>query len=208
MEVAHRSFPARRVESPQAALEHMLSGDPLRVRRVVADRLRARAVFFDARRVALATFADLAVRGEEEGVSLTTLAEGRSERRKQRLLLERAVDRTLDVFLSGAPDVALPAMAGAEDGASGRDAALDFATSLGLEHDTVRQGLTEFHRLPLATRQLFRELVIERRPLRSLAAEFDRAAVELLREVRAAFVCLLADGVEHSATPASSRSTT
>lgn len=164
-------------------LEHLLTCDPLGLRPLVTDRLRARALFLDVRSVEVETACDLALRGAEDGLSLVERERGRTRRRQQRLHLERAVDRAVDRLLEAAEEDG-----GTDERSTNVIAPFEWARSFGWSVEAITRGLARFHRQPLETRRLFRELVLERRPLRSLALELDRPAPDLLRDVRTVFL--------------------
>ncbi|MEX1024494.1 MAG: hypothetical protein WD226_05395, partial [Planctomycetota bacterium] len=83
--------PSRRLwhEAPEDVLARIVPGDSLRLWPIVAERLRAHALFLDARAVAMRSFAAVAL--ADEAPLAAAPASDRAARRRQRAALEAIV---------------------------------------------------------------------------------------------------------------------
>jgi len=127
--------------SPREVLARIVPGDPLAIRDVVADVLRAQCVFLDADRVhlrALARTARAALRFRGAGLDLRAW------------LIVQATEAVAEIL---AEDLDSPRI----DPGS---AFVQFARPLGLDPEAMRRGCVAFNRLPFEDRAAFFALVV------------------------------------------------
>ncbi|MCZ6597207.1 MAG: hypothetical protein O7B99_06200 [Planctomycetota bacterium] len=171
---AARALELLRAGTPREVLARIVPDDPLRIRRVVAVRLRARGLLLDADQVllrALARVARAAVhyRGRP---ALGTWLEGR---------VDEALDEILAAQAAGRP--AAPA-ASAANGPPGAVELL--ARRIGLDPEATRRALARFHALPYAERDAFFRLVVEGEPAAGEKTRLARRAFDALLSARRA----------------------
>lgn len=128
--------------SPREVLARIVPGDPLAIRDVVADVLRAQCLFLDADRVhlrALARTARAALRFRGSGLELRAW------------LIAQASDAVAEIL---AEDLDTPRV-------DANSAFAQFARPLGLDPEAMRRGCVAFNRLPIEDRAAFFALVVE-----------------------------------------------
>lgn len=165
--------------SPREILAHLVHGDPLAVRAVVARRLAERRLLIDVERATVRAFARAA-----HALALSArLGRGGGcggGRRAAGAVVAASVDDALD-DLREADDAS----------ARGRDAFAALADALELSPDELRAGCARFNRLELSDREAFFRLVVEGTPLDDLAREGTRSATDWARAARRALTSLL-----------------
>jgi hypothetical protein len=149
-------------------LRRLIAGDPLDLRRRVADALERRALVLDAERVFLRALACTARQAERYRGDPPLSA-----------WLERRVDEALQQLVLEDQDAAN------EEPGSALDANL--CRPLGIEPRTAGRILYAFNSRPLAERRAFRDAVIVGRGLEGLGSE----ALPAARRARATLVALL-----------------
>jgi len=159
--------------SPREILARLVDGDPLGLRAVVYERLRARAYLLEADRVFLRSLARVAryaprYRGEPE------LA----------LWLAGMVDEALLDLLDEDREGAAPAPP-ADDTLAG------LARPLGLDPGAMRAACARFHALPEEERRTFFALVVEGRDLDALARDSGESATAIARRARKALLTVI-----------------
>lgn len=156
--------------------------DPLGVRAVAAERIRARAVFHDLERVSLRAFALVARAQAETGAEPDPAG--------LRGLVDRAIDQLLEEESRAARAARPDGPDGpAEDTVPG--AFVRFARPLGLDPQAMRRACARFHALDPEVRRAFFLLVVEGLPAeeapaervgdRALAMRRARHALDVLR---------------------------
>ncbi|TDJ72928.1 MAG: hypothetical protein E2O39_05890 [Planctomycetota bacterium] len=169
--------------SPREILTRIVRGDPLGVRRIVARRLRERALLMDG-----------------DHVHLRALA------RCARYAVRYAGRPTLDEWLAGHVDGALDAaiVEEAEERAEDRvpggpwSAHAELARPLGLEPNAMRAACRAFHARPDLERQAFFSLVIEVSDLDDVARAEGVSASEVARRARRALDAILLSQHPHA----------
>ena len=156
--------------SPKEILSRIVSGDPLRLRARAGRALEEQALFLDADRVCL------------RALALTSRAAVRYRGQPElEDWLGARVDEALSELLEESDDVAGPA--GAFE---------TLATPLGLDPRSLGRACARFHRLPLADRRAFFDLVLHARSLDELARASAESATEIARRARRGLDALLA----------------
>lgn len=156
--------------SPREALARLLQGDPLELRRIVAQRLAERAFLFDADRVHLRALAHCAryamrYRGSPPiDVWLTQIVD----------------QATLDLLREDVEAERRGAPTDLEEHA----AFVDLARPLGLEPQAMRRACLAHNLLREPERQAFHALVVCGRGLDDVAREQNQSAVEVARRAR------------------------
>ena len=171
--------------SPREILAHLVHGDPLEVRAVVARRLAEQRLLIDVERATVRAFARAAhalagrafARAAHALAGDTSRGEGR---RAACAIVEASVDDALEDLREA--DDAPPRI---------RDAFESLATALELSPEALRAGCARFNRLDLSDREAFFRLVVEGTPLDDLAREGTRSATDWARAARRALTSLL-----------------
>lgn len=164
--------------TPDAVLDRIADGDPLGLRDLVAQRIRATAVLVDVDRVHLRALAAVAFRASSAGPP-----------RKRREVVE-VVDR---VITEEVEDAALPSPLG--EGSAERGVFETFAGPLELDPDALRSACEAFNACPAEERAAFFELVVERRTLDGAARALGEDPTRTARRARRALeVALQASG--------------
>ena len=156
--------------SPREILARLVDCDPLGLRAVVYERLRARAYLLEADRVFLRSLARVAryaprYRGEPELAIW---------------LAERVDEALLDLLDEDREGAAL-----AEDTLAG------LARPLGLDPAAMRAACARFHALPEEERRTFFALVVEGRDLDELARDSGESATGIARRARHALLTVI-----------------
>jgi len=165
--------------SPKEILSRIVSGDPLRLRARAGRALEEQALFLDADRVLL------------RALALTARAAPRYRGQPE-----------IEEWLGARIDEALAELL--EEGDEGARAAGAFetlATPLGLDPRVLARACTRFHRLALADRRAFFDLVLHARSLDELARSNAEGATEIARRARRGLDALLAADDAQGALP-------
>ena len=156
--------------SPKEILSRIVGGDPLHLRARVGRALEEQALFLDADRVCL------------RALALTSRAAVRYRGQPElEEWLGARVDEALAELLEEGPE---------SGGAAGAFESL--ATPLGLDPRALGRACGRFHRLPLADRRAFFDLVLQARSLDDLARASAESATEIARRARRGLDALLA----------------
>ncbi len=172
-------------------LARLVDGDPLGLRRAVAEGLRRGAYLMDADRLHVRALARCA-RAAPRYTGRPPLADW---------LAERVEDSLLDLLREDAEDE----RAGVPPDAERLAAYRELARPLGLEPAAMRAACVRFNALGEAERSGFFALVIDGRSLDDAARDTGRSATELARAARAAFQVLLDAAGSGPAAPGGSR---
>jgi DNA-directed RNA polymerase specialized sigma24 family protein len=168
--------------SPREVLARLMSGDPLRIRGLVARKLSERAYLCDADRVFM-----------------------RSIARVSRFAVRYRGQPEIDEWLGSAVDEALLDLlrddleAERAGGAADPDeiaAFVDLARPLGLEPLAMRRVCNTFNHLPEVERRAFHALLVEGSTLDAIARASGPSATEVARAARRALDTLLAASEE------------
>ena len=166
--------------SPREVLARLMNGDPLGIRRVVAERLRLRAYLLDADQVqlrAVARCARFAARYRGQPPLECWLAEWVDE-----ALLERVAE---ELERADAP--------GGGGLAGGGAVFRHLSVPLGLDPACMRRACARFNALPESERRSFFDLVIDSRSLDAVAGENGASASAVARSARRALDVLLGE---------------
>jgi hypothetical protein len=156
--------------SPKEILSRIVCGDPLRLRARAGRALEEQALFLDADRVCLRALA----------LTSRPAVRYRGQPELEEWLGAR-VDEALAELLEEGPECA--AAPGAFE---------SLATPLGLDPLALGRACARFHRLPLADRRAFFDLVLHARSLDELARANTESATEIARRARRGLDALLA----------------
>ncbi len=156
--------------SPKEILSRIVSGDPLRLRARAGRRLEEQALFLDADRVYL------------RALALTSRAAPRyrGQPETEEWLAARVDEAIAELLEEG------------DDAARAPGAFESLAKPLGLDPRAMLRACARFHRLPLADRRSFFELVLHARSLDELARASGESATEIARRARRGLDALLA----------------
>lgn len=176
--------------TPREVLARLVPQDPLKLRELVAERLRARCYLCDADRVFLRSLARVArfavrYRGQPD---ITTWLQG-------------LVDEALLDVLREERESELP---GAQVDAVTHAAFVDLARPLGLDPAAMRGACSRFNQLPETERSAFFALLIDGRELDELARSTSKSATELARSARRGLELLLTSSARQTAAGAGS----
>ena len=164
--------------SPKEILSRIVAGDPLRMRPRVAQHLEQQALLLDTDRVVLRALA-IAARAAPRYHGQPALEEWLGAR------VDEAVRELLGEG-DGEPRPSAPAT-------PQRPGAFEsLAPPLGLDPRAMACACARFHRLPLADRRAFFDLVLHARPLDVLSRASGESATEFARRARRALEALLA----------------
>ena len=167
---------------PREALARLVAGDPLELRRVVAERLAARAYLFEADRVHVRALAHCA-RAAQRYRGQPPLAQWLADR----------VDQALADLLR--EDAAAESRAAPLD-VEHSPTLVDLARPLGLDPASMRRVCVAHNQLPERERRAFHGLVIVGRALEEVARAEGTSGVEVARRARRGLeAVLIASGV-------------
>jgi DNA-directed RNA polymerase specialized sigma24 family protein len=167
---------------PREVLARLVDGDPLGLRAVVRERLRARAYLLDADRVFLRSLARIA-----------------------RYAPRYRGAPPLEAWLVGIVDEALLDLLEEEREAGpppASDAIRELARPLGLDPAAMRAACRRFHELPEPERRTFLALFVEGRDLDLLARSAGETATAVARRARHALLTVILRGAPDAVRPA------